>query len=119
LTPAYKVRYTAKAGVYEFPLPHDFKFPPLDPPKSVFGILASQQFAGLQAIVQEYIDDDAADAVKHGRGKRVYSWGTVFYRDVSEIERCTEFSHSIYWIDLPDGRVVWDGHYGDRHNEAI
>jgi hypothetical protein len=118
LTPAYKVRYTARADIFEFPLQDDFEFPLLDPPRSVFGILASQQNFTMNAAVKEFTDDDEVSAIKYGRGKRLYIWGTVFYEDVSGIERYTNFSHNIFWITLEDGREFVDGNFVDRHNDA-
>jgi hypothetical protein len=50
-TPAYKVKYTAKVEVLPFPLPSDYAFPALDPPVSVFGILAPRADFTISAIV--------------------------------------------------------------------
>ncbi len=79
LTPAFKIRYTANAGGFPFPLLDDFEFPPLNPPRAAFGILGSQQNFVTNAIVQDFVPDDEVDAVKHGIGKRIYIWGTVYY----------------------------------------
>jgi len=118
LTPAFKIRYTAKAAIFPFPLLDDFEFPPLNPLRAAFGILGSQQNFVMNAMVQDFVPDDEVDTIKQGVGKRVYIWGTVYYEDVSAIERYAEFAHNTYWLTLPDSRVLWEGIYLDRHNDA-
>ncbi|MBV8279661.1 MAG: hypothetical protein JO170_30955 [Verrucomicrobia bacterium] len=72
LTPAYKVRFSAKAGIFEFPLRPDFEFPTLDAPKSAYGILAPQQQSTIYETVREYVSDEEAVEIKRGLGKRVF-----------------------------------------------
>jgi hypothetical protein len=119
LTPAHKVGYSAKAAVLPFPLEAGHVFPPLDPPRSVFGLLAPQQNFIMDAFVDgDYFDDVEAENIKRGNGKRVYIWGTITYEDVFGDKRYTNFCQSICWILGKEGDVVW-GNYSDRHNEAV
>jgi hypothetical protein len=73
LTPANKVSYAAKADVLPFPLADEFVFPPLDKPRSVFGLLAPQQNLIMNAVVKsDFFDDGEVENIKRGRGKRLY-----------------------------------------------
>jgi hypothetical protein len=119
LTPANRVSYAAKANVLPFPLADEFVFPPLDKPRSVFGLLAPQQNLIMNAMVKsDFFDDGEVENIKRGRGRRVYIWGTVVYEDVFGEQRYTNFAHSIIWLPSKDGsEPIW-GYYVDRHNDA-
>jgi hypothetical protein len=119
LTPARRISYVAKADVLPFPLPNDFVFPSLEPPSSVFGLLAPQQNFIMNAMVdRDFFDDGEVENIKRGNGIRLYIWGTVTYEDVFGDQRYTNFSHSIVWVPLKDGSERILGHYVDRHNDA-
>ncbi len=119
LTPAHKVGYTAKADVLPFPLEDDFTFPPLEQPRSVFGLLAPQQNFIMTAMVnRDFFDDGEVENIKRGLGRRLYIWGTVIYEDVFGDQRYTEFAHNIVWMPLKDGSEPILGNYVDRHNDA-
>jgi hypothetical protein len=119
-TPAYNVKYTAKATVLPFPLPNDYTSPPLEFPQSTFGILAPHHQFTINAIVQERCDANDIEDIKRGRGRRVYIWGKVIYTDKTtdpSKERYTNFAHSIFWVSTPQGETIF-GNYADRHNDA-
>jgi hypothetical protein len=119
LTPARRISYVAKADVLPFPLPDDFVFPSLEPPRTAFGILGPQQNFIMNAMVDgNFFDDSEVEDIKRGRGRRLYIWGTVTYEDAIGEQRYTEFAHNIFWIQLKDGREPILGNYVDRHNDA-
>jgi hypothetical protein len=119
LTPARKIGYTARADVLPFPLPDDFVFPSLDPPRSAFGILGPQQNFVMNAMVGgDFFDDSEAEDIKRGIGRRLYIWGTVTYEDALGEQRYTQFAHNIFWLRLEDGREPILGNYVDRHNDV-
>src|SRR5260370_15572226 len=65
LTPARAVSYTAKADVLPFPLPNDFVFPSLEPPRAAFGILGPQQnFIMNRAVDRDFFDDVEVEDIK-------------------------------------------------------
>jgi hypothetical protein len=116
-TPAYKVRYIAKAAVLPFSLADDFSFPPLDEPRAIFGLLAPQQNMIMNAFVEgPFFNDLEAEEIKRGRGRRIYIWGRVIYEDVTGEQRYTNFAHNIFWLSLP-GEPTY-GNYVDRNNDA-
>ena len=118
-SPAHQVRYSARADVLPFPLPDDFTFPELPPPRYGFGALGPHQDFTMNAAVQKRFDDNEAEDIKRGKGKRVYIWGTVFYEDAFRKERYSNFAHGIIWTPGPEGKgeIVF-GHYADRHNDV-
>jgi Sec-independent protein translocase protein TatA len=118
-TPAHNVRYAARADVLPWPLPNDFIFQQLEQPQPSFGVLAPQQDFTMGAWVdRRYDDDNEAEAIKRGIGRRLYIWGTVTYDDVFGEQRYTNFAQNIFWVALPDGSERILGNYVDRHNDA-
>jgi hypothetical protein len=116
-TPAYKVKYAARADILPFPLPSEFEFPPLESPRSVFGILAPHHNFIMNAMLQGRCPDNEVEDIKRGQGKRAYIWGTVTYEDAFGKERYTNFAHNIFWLQAPQGDIIF-GNYADRHNDA-
>jgi hypothetical protein len=116
-TPAHKLTYWASARILPNPLPDNFDFPVgEDNLKSGF-VLGPHQNIVINAMVQDFVSDDEAQAIKAGIEKRVYVWGIIFYEDVFGESRQTKFCHSIYWIAGPKGELI-NGNYAARHNEA-
>jgi hypothetical protein len=119
LTPAQKVSYTAQADVLSFPLEDHFIFPQLEPPRSVFGLLAPQQNLTMNAAVRrDFFDDGEVENIKRGYERRLYIWGRVTYEDVFGEQRYTNFAHNIFWVPRKDGSERIFGNYVDRHNDA-
>jgi hypothetical protein len=83
-------------------------FPPLEQPRSVFGLLAPQQNFIMNAYVdRDHFDDAEAEDIKRGKGKRAYMWGTITYEDVFGEKRYTNFCQSIYWVPGKEGEIVF------------
>ena len=119
-TPAYKVAFVAKAACSASSyLPDDFTFPPLEPPRRAFGLVAPHQMYTIGALVEgDFFDDGEVQNIKSAIGKALYIWGTVTYEDVVGEARYTNFAHNIFWLRLKDGSERIVGNYVDRHNEA-
>ncbi len=116
-TPAHKFTYWATARIMPFPLPEDFDFPPgEDSLKSGFALGPHQNIV-LNAVVPDYVEDSDVSDIKRGVGRRVYTWGIVYYEDAFGVPRQTRFCHSIIWVNGPDGELI-TGSYTGKHNDA-
>ncbi|WP_211625873.1 hypothetical protein [Paraburkholderia domus] len=116
-TPAHRIRYWAKAGVYDFPLPDNFDFPDGEDSVVTSFALGPHQSVVLNAGLAGLVADDEAELIVTGRHKRIYIWGKVSYVDVFGQERFTQFSHNIFWVGPPrEGR--WGGTYCSPFSES-
>lgn len=112
-TPAYNVRYKARAAILPVPLPDNFEFPL--PEKEVGqATVGSQQNATLNAIVDDYCDDADVERIKHAEGEALFVWGTVTYQDIFGNSQHTHFCQYLVW--LLNGNVF--GFYVPGHNDA-
>jgi hypothetical protein len=116
-TPAHKVTYRAKADVLPFPLADDYVFSDPEDTLRSAAVLGPQQNFVLNAIVESLYEEEDVENIKRGRGRRVFIWGTVSYEDVFGVGRITNFCQSIYWINGPNGEMVY-GNFHGRHNDA-
>jgi hypothetical protein len=116
-TPAHSIRYWAKAGVYDFPLPDDFDFPDGEDSVVTSFALGPHQSVVLNARLPDFVDDGEAQDIKGGKNKRIYIWGKVSYVDVFGQERFTRFSHNIFWYG-PAGSEKWGGTYCSPFSES-
>ena len=116
-TPAHKIRYWAKIGVFDSPLPDNFDFPDGEDSVVTSFALGPHQNVVLNAMLPDLLGDDEAQEVKAGKNKRLYIWGKVSYVDVFEQEHFTKFSHSIYWFG-PAGSEMWGGNYCTQYSES-
>jgi hypothetical protein len=116
-TPAYKVAYRAKTAILPIPIPNDFTFPL--PEEPVGGTpLGPHQNATLNAIADDFCPDEEVEDIKVGaKGKVLYVWGVVTYKDVFGDSHVTKFCHSVNFLKAgAEYRVT--GFYIGRHEEA-
>jgi hypothetical protein len=73
------------------------------------GVLAPQQDFTMGAWVdRRYDDDNEAEAIKRGIGRRLYIWGTVTYDDVFGEQRYTNFAQNIFgWRFQTEANGYW------------
>jgi hypothetical protein len=112
-TPAYNVTFNSRAKILPFPLPDDFDFPLSGDPGGV-GVLGPQQQFILNAIVDDFVDNREIEDIKIMKGKALFIWGIITYRDAFGAGRETKFCHHMIWH--PNGQI--GGYYNKRHNEA-
>jgi len=112
-TPAYKVRYLARADILPVPLPDNFALP-LETDEVSSGNVGPQQRSAIRAAANAFWDDADVDNVRRANGRALYVWGRVTYEDAFNVERHTNFCQMLSW--LPTGEV-WV-YYNPRHNEA-
>jgi hypothetical protein len=112
-TPAYRVRHASYAAILPVPLPVEFAFPIPDEPAGGALIGPHQSFA-INAIVEDFVDENDVEGIKHNQGKALYVWGIISYEDVFGKDHWTKFCQQIVW--LPDNNVF--AIFTARHNEA-
>ena len=113
-TPAHNVKVLAKAEIFPVPLPKDTSLSEIgdDLGETILGV---NQPANMNGIVSVFCHDDEIENIKAAsKGKSLYTWGLVTYKDVFGDEHYTRFCQQIYW--LPDGKVY--GYYTPGRNEA-
>lgn len=118
-TPAYKVSYWAKAGVFPSPLPDNFTLTSEAEMTKRDAVLAPHHSFQLSALVEKRFGDSEAEDIKFGKGKKVYVWGKVIYEDIFGETHYTNFFHGISWlVNTVNGMVMVAGHYENKHNDA-
>jgi hypothetical protein len=101
--------FGAWAEILPFPLPGHIQLNlPDNLPWSDGGVLGPHQNFILNGLVDNFLPDNEVEAIKIGEGRRLYTWGTVTYRDVFGETQTTDFSQSVIW--LPNGQI-----YGNYH----
>jgi hypothetical protein len=111
-TPAYNVRYRARAEVLTDSVSKTFVFTaPPDTPHSQASI-GPQENRILSAVLDHFVADNEIQDIKSGNGKALWVWGIVHYDDVFKCPRFTQFCQRLAW--LPDDRNVigsYDGRF--------
>ncbi len=112
-TPAYKLRFIAKAAVLPTDLPKEYLL-------SEAGDEAGETMVGINqpvimhAKVEDFIHDDDVQFVKNGdRDKSLYTWGVIWYQDCFGDSHQTRFCHRLKW--LPEGGQIY-GYYVPGRN---
>lgn len=115
-TPAHKVGFKIRAGIFSNPLPIDFDF---KLPDEIIGahVIGTGHFNDITGIVDDYVSDDQVGSIKTGNESALFVWGIVFYEDVFGEPHETRFCQSITWIGKGETETVL-GYYNSRHNEA-
>lgn len=118
-TPAYKVKYWARADVFPFPLPDEviLGIPDNDPFMSE-GTLGAQHNFTISGIVQHRVPEDEIEGIKAGHPSRVYVWGKVSYEDIFGKEWYTDFCQSIFWSVDGEGKAIIGCTYHKRHSRT-
>jgi hypothetical protein len=107
-TPAQKLRYRARSGIFPLPLPppEDFVLllpsewsvedmtPPHSPPRTI------------GEAVLNFVDDHLISDIKQLRGLGLFVWGEVTYRDEFEAEHETKFCHMLTWIPTTPNETI-------------
>lgn len=114
-TPAKKLRYVIRAAVLPVPLPDGFVFPDTTPSQSVEGMIPPHQNRTISASVEDFCDDQEVDDIKIGKGRMLFTWGTVNYEDAFGVNQTTEFCQTLMFLP-PDNRVL--GFYTPNRNTA-
>lgn len=96
-TPAYDVAYVAEAGIFSVPLPPGAAPQPSADLALLGAVVGPHQNSIMTALVSDFVDDAEVDAVKHGDGKSLYTWGIVTYKDVFGEQHATIFCQQIFW----------------------
>ena len=116
-TPAYKLSYKIKTAILPIPLPGDFTFPL--PNEAIEGNpLGAHQDATMNAFADDFCPDEEVESIKvGGKGRVLYVWGIVTYKDVFGENHSTKFCHTVNFVRLgTEDRVI--GFYIGRHEEA-
>jgi hypothetical protein len=123
-TPAYDLKIESVTNSLTHPVPSEFCFP-FDPPGANPSVMMLG--AGLRAEHVSYADQILDDGEllltkSPGSGHRVYTYGTVSYRDVFGRSRRTEFCYFLEWRfeNLRDGKALprIAVHPSELHNNA-
>jgi hypothetical protein len=115
-TPAHKVSYRAKAEILPVPLPDDFAFPL--PDEAVGGsLLGPQQNATLNGVVDDFCADEEVEDIKAGKGKALYIWGIVNYKDVFGESHFTKFCQTVHFMRIGAEHKI-TGFFIPRYDEA-
>jgi hypothetical protein len=81
-TAAKKLRYVIRAAILSIPLPDGFVFPDTTPVRSEEGMIPPHQPRTISAVVEDFYDDVEVADIKIGKGRALFTWGTVTYEDV-------------------------------------
>lgn len=114
-TPAYKLRFVAKAGILPSDLTKDYFLSEVgdEVGETMLGI---NQPMTMHAKVDDFVHDGDVQSTKDGeREKCLYTWGMIRYVDCFGDEHFTRFCHRLKW--LPDGGKVY-GYYVPGRNDA-
>jgi len=123
-TPAYDLKIESVTNSLMHPIPPEFCFP-LDPLGSNPSFMMLGASLGVEHVsyADQILDDGELLLTKSpGSGRRVYTYGTVSYRDVFGHCRRTEFCYFFEWRfdNLPDGKALprIAVHPSELHNDA-
>ncbi|HUY68237.1 MAG TPA: hypothetical protein VMV79_02935 [Alphaproteobacteria bacterium] len=114
-TPAHAVYCAFRIKIFPFPLPEDvdLSLPPA-PVSETAGHIATGQHNYFTAWLDDFISDETIEEIKGLRGKALYLYGTVKYKDVWGESCYTNFCQMALWDS--------DGNYNtlnvNRHNDA-
>jgi hypothetical protein len=101
VTPAFNVRSIASLDIFPWPLPRDFKFPPLvfsDDPSVVTNFPGDDEKANnlLPSNSRVFSAEELAEARKPNGNMKLYAFGFVEYDDVfKQTQRTTKFCFAI------------------------
>jgi hypothetical protein len=112
-TPAYNVRYRAKAEILTDSIAANYVFTePPDVPKSQSSI-GPHENRLLSAILDHFVADNEIDDILQGRGKALFVWGVVHYDDVFGQPHFTQFCQRLVWLqDRSNIFGIYDGRFG-------
>jgi hypothetical protein len=118
-TPAYNVKAVSRTCVLEHPLNTAFDFTLNEGVEPSVTMLGPQQFFEHDSVAESVLSDIQLSEIRAAIGPgdigiRLYTYGTVTYRDAFQIERHTNFCFSLIWGD--DGTAV--AHASQYHNDA-
>jgi hypothetical protein len=120
-TPAKEIGYVISADLLP-ELPDNFAFPHLGPRQNNDATLAPRQSFTVPGTVRHRIPPEEADQVMRGEGRRLYAWGTVYYKDIFGNAWTTDFCQSVTfrkWVDTEGkDRVSTPNVYHPTHNSS-
>jgi hypothetical protein len=114
---AHGVKNKIAAAILPVPIPNDFKF---RLPKTMGGgsIVAPHQTPfEMMAVVDDFIDDSEVADVMISKGKSLYVWGFVTYKDMFKVTRRITFAQQLSFVG-ESGKESVRGYYLTRHNRS-
>lgn len=113
-TPAHEVRFAIKLSVMSSPLPIDADLSIGQNPESVVGhVPFGEQFL-ITALLDEFLEDDTVQDISERGGKKLYVYGTVWYKDAFGESHHTNFCQSVWW----DKETKLFTNFVSHHNDA-
>jgi hypothetical protein len=113
-TPAHDLRIVSKTELLEHPIKMPFDFASISGPDPSAAVLGAGQLTESESQPEKPFDGNEMMVAKASEsGSRIYTWGTVTYRDVFGHPRYTNFCSSFIFAD---SEAV--AHASEHHNDA-
>jgi hypothetical protein len=113
-TPAQAVSFGCKAQIFDFPLPANIDLTLPVERNEASGHIASGQQHYIRGWLDDLIGDDEIAEITKGNTRKLYVYGTVYYRDIFGEEHHTNFCQFGMW-DLGGNFSTVNAF---RHNDA-
>jgi hypothetical protein len=112
-TPAYNVRYSAKAEILTDRIAESYIFrEPSVPPQSQSSI-GPREIRYMTAMLGYQVAESDIQDILDGKGKALWVWGVVYYDDVFRRPHFTQFCQRIIWLkDRSNIYGTYDGRFG-------
>jgi hypothetical protein len=113
-TPAHDLRIVSKTELLRHPIDMPFNFTLISGPDPSVSVLGAGEPVGSESKPDDPFDGNAMMlATEPESGERIYTWGTVTYRDVFDHPHHTNFCSSLIFVD---GEAI--AHASEHHNDA-
>lgn len=115
-TPAREVYFSMHTITAEFPLPEgiDLSLPSPQGQATTGAQIAPGQQRFMTAFLDDFISDEEIKEITQGIRRRLYVFGTVWYKDIFEVSRYINFCQWAIWDTAGKLSTV----NVNRHNEA-
>ncbi len=113
-TPAHDLRVVSKTELIEHPIKMPFDFTLVSGPDPSAAVLGAGELTESESRPERpFGGDEMMMARAEEAGARIYTWGTITYRDVFGNAHYTNFCSSLIFVD---GKVI--AHASEHHNDA-
>ncbi len=112
-TPAHEVKFAIRVAIMPFPLPEEIDVS-LPMSQNTGGHIASGQQHIIAASLDSLISDEEVQEITHGKNRKLYVFGTVWYQDAFGEPHYTNFCQWGLW-DIKGNLTTINV---PRHNEA-
>jgi hypothetical protein len=113
-TPAHDLRVVSKTELLRHPISLPFDFTLISGPDPSASVLGAGEPIGSESQPDKPFDGDAMMiAAEPESGARIYTWGTVTYRDVFGGNHWTNFCSSLIFRE-----TEYVAHTSEHHNDA-